>query len=227
MPAYDATRARVEDYFDRTATQVWERLTSDAPVSRVRETVRKGRDRMRAIMLDRMPADLTGKRVLDAGCGTGLATAEMARRGAEVVAVDISPSLVEIAEKRLDPGLRDRVTFAAGDMLDPAHGRFDHVLAMDSLIYYEAADIGRALATLCPRVDGSVVFTVAPRTAFLMTFWGMGKLFPRSDRSPVMIPHAPERLARATAEAGARGRLTEVERVTSGFYISTCLEYRA
>jgi hypothetical protein len=39
---------------------VWERLTSDAPVSRIRQTVREGRDRMRATMLARLPADLTG-----------------------------------------------------------------------------------------------------------------------------------------------------------------------
>jgi magnesium-protoporphyrin O-methyltransferase len=98
---YGATRARVEDYFDRTATRTWERLTSDAPVSRIRQTVREGRDRMRATMLSRLPEDLTGLRVLDAGCGPGVMTAELAARGATVTAADISPQLVEIAEKRL------------------------------------------------------------------------------------------------------------------------------
>ena len=225
MPAYDQTLSRVEGYFDRTATQTWERLTSDAPVSKVRETVRRGRDRMRATMLDRLPEDLTGLRVLDAGCGTGLATFELAARGAEVVAVDISPSLIDIAARRLPQGLTGRVTFIAGDMLDPGLGPFDHMIAMDSLIYYEETDIGAALATLADRVP-HVVFTVAPRTPLLMAFFAAGKAFPRSDRSPVMIPHDPTRLARAVAEAGAPGRLAEVERVTSGFYISTCLEYR-
>ena len=60
LMSYEATRARVETYFDRTATEVWERLTSDAPVSRIRQTVREGRDEMRAQMLARLPADLTG-----------------------------------------------------------------------------------------------------------------------------------------------------------------------
>ncbi len=226
MPAYESTLTRVEDYFDRTATTTWERLTSDAPVSKVRETVRKGRDQMRAIMLDQLPEDLTGMRVLDAGCGTGTATIEMASRGAEVVAIDISPSLVEIARKRMPEGLCGSVKFTSGDMLDPALGTFDHVIAMDSLIYYEASDIGKALAALSPRV-GSVVFTVAPRTPFLMTFFSVGKLFPRKDRSPVMIPHAPARLQKAAHKAGAPGEISEIERVTSGFYISTCLEYRA
>lgn len=219
---YEGTRARVEDYFDRTATKTWEALTSDAPVSKVRATVRAGRDQMRALMLSRLPADLTGRRVLDAGCGTGAATAEMAARGAEVVAVDISPSLVEIARKRLPESLAGRVTFTSGDMLDPALGRFDHVIAMDSLIYYTAADIGTRLNELSPRVSGNIVFTVAPRTPFLMTFFTLGKLFPRGDRSPVMIPHAPRKLA-----GHVSGQLSEVGRITSGFYISSCLEYVA
>ena len=57
---YEATRSRVETYFDRTATKTWERLTSDAPVSKIRETVRQGRDQMRALMLSRLPNDCLG-----------------------------------------------------------------------------------------------------------------------------------------------------------------------
>ncbi len=224
-PTYGATRARVEEYFDRTATKTWERLTSDAPVSRVRQTVREGRDQMRAIMLGQLPEDLTGLRILDAGCGAGQMTAELAARGAYVVAIDISPSLVEIAKKRLPETLQSQVEFRAGDMLSPDLGSFDHVIAMDSMIYYEAPDLGRALAQLCPRVSGKVVFTVAPRTAFLMAFWGLGKLFPRSDRSPMMIPHTAKYLRHHTSQTGATGSISEVARVSRGFYISSCLEY--
>ena len=218
MTAYDRTLSRVETYFDQTATKTWERLTSDAPVSRVRETVRAGRDRMRATMLNTL-GDLRGKRILDAGCGAGQMTHELALRGAEVIAVDISPSLVEIARKRLPDALSHQVTFHAGDMLDPALGDFDHVVAMDSLIYYDAADINRSISTLFQRTSCKIVFTVAPRTPFLMAFFGMGKLFPRRDRSPVMIPHAPKKLARLVD-----GNLRSVARISSGFYISECLE---
>lgn len=218
MTAYDRTLSRVETYFDQTATKTWERLTSDAPVSRVRETVRAGRDRMRETMLNTL-GDVRGKRILDAGCGAGQMTHELALRGAEVVAVDISPSLVEIARKRLPNALSHQVTFHAGDMLDPALGDFDHVVAMDSLIYYDAADINRSISTLFQRTSGKIVFTVAPRTPFLMAFFGMGKLFPRRDRSPVMIPHAPKKLARLVD-----GNLRSVARISSGFYISECLE---
>ncbi|MFZ1662306.1 MAG: magnesium protoporphyrin IX methyltransferase [Paracoccaceae bacterium] len=221
MADYAATRDRVEEYFDRSATKVWERLTSDAPVSRIRQTVREGRDKMRTVMLGQLPTDLRGARVLDAGCGAGQMTAELAARGAEVVAVDISPALVSIAKARLPAEHAWRVRFASGDMT-ANHGQFDYVVAMDSLIYYGTADITEALNRLAERTDRAVVFTVAPKTAFLMTFWTMGKLFPRSDRSPTMVPHAFATLHRAT-----KGRLTKIDRVSRGFYISECLEYQS
>lgn len=212
---YEVTRSRVETYFDRTATRTWERLTSDAPVSRVRETVRRGRDRMRELMLWRLPRDLSGARVLDAGCGTGTMSVELARRGAEVVGVDISPKLVGIAEARLPEELRGQVSFLAGDMLAD-RGAFDHVVAMDSLIYYREADIQAAVDALVPQ-SGNLVFTVAPKTTLLMAMWYAGKVFPRRDRSPIMVPHAPMKLA-----AQLSGK--SVGRVHSGFYISEALE---
>jgi magnesium-protoporphyrin O-methyltransferase len=98
---------------------------------------------------------------------------------------------------------------------------------MDSLIYYDAQDIGRALAALETRTDGSIVFTVAPRTRALMTMWYAGKLFPRSDRSPVMIPHDAGKLAVAARDQGVTRRVDPVERVASGFYISQLMEVRA
>lgn len=217
ITSYDQTRTRVAGYFDGTATKVWERLTSDAPVSRIRQTVREGRDSMRALMLGQLPQDLRGHRVLDAGCGTGMATAELAARGADVVAIDISPKLVEIARARLPEGLEGRVDFRAGDMLAADLGRFDHVIAMDSLIYYTRPDLEAALDGLSARA-GQVVFTVAPRTPILMGMWQVGKAFPRADRSPIMIPHDWRRLD--------VGGLSKVGRVSRGFYISECLKVR-
>jgi magnesium-protoporphyrin O-methyltransferase len=92
---------------------------------------------------------------------------------------------------------------------------------MDSLIYYGTQDITDALHRLGARTDQAVIFTVAPKTAFLMTFWTLGKAFPRADRSPIMVPHAYATLHRASG-----GKLAKVDRVSRGFYISECLEYR-
>lgn len=213
--SYGTTRARVADYFDGSATRVWERLTSDAPVSKIRQTVRAGRDQMRTMMLSRLPRDLSGMRVLDAGCGTGAGSVALAMRGAEVLGIDISPKLVEIADKRLPVALRSKVSFKAGDMLTAENGSFDAVIAMDSLIYYTKPDLIDALAKLSV-ISRQVVFTVAPRTPLLMGMWYAGKVFPKSDRSPIMIPHN-HRTMRLDG-------LRKVGRVSKGFYISECLE---
>lgn len=214
---YGATRDRVETYFDRSATRVWEALTSDAPVSRIRQTVRAGRDAMRALMLSRLPDDLSGRRILDAGCGTGAMSVELAQRGAEVVGIDIAAQLIGIAQDRLPAHMAQRVTFLSGDMLSAELGRFDAAVAMDSLIYYTETDLTRALQALTQRIP-QVVFTVAPRTPLLMAMWHAGKLFPRADRSPVMVPHAHARLAKQLPA------LARIGRVSRGFYISECLE---
>ncbi|HEX4510332.1 MAG TPA: RsmD family RNA methyltransferase, partial [Burkholderiaceae bacterium] len=92
--AYLSRRGEIELYFDRTAAQAWARLTSNLPLGRIRSSVRAGRDRMRETLLGWLPDDLSGRRVLDAGCGTGALAIEAARRGAQVVAIDLSPTLV-------------------------------------------------------------------------------------------------------------------------------------
>ena len=38
--SYEQRRQEIEHYFDRTAADTWAKLTSDAPVSRIRQTVR-------------------------------------------------------------------------------------------------------------------------------------------------------------------------------------------
>jgi magnesium-protoporphyrin O-methyltransferase len=226
--SYQHRRGEIEHYFDRTAAQTWARLTSDAPVGRIRATVRAGRDRMRATLLSWLPADLRGKRILDAGCGTGALAIEAARRGAEVLAIDLSPTLVALAQERLPDSLgAGSVVFCSGDMLDAGLGHFDHVVAMDSLIHYRAPDVVAALSRLAERTRRSIVFTAAPRTPATLAMLTMGKLFPRGDRSPAIEPVAPAELRRRmSADASlAAWRTGRYELISGGFYKSQALEW--
>ena len=220
---YARTRAWLHDYFDRHAARAWETLTSTERVSGVRATVRAGRDRMRHLLLDWLPTNLSGARILDAGCGTGAAAIELARRGAEVVAVDLSPTLIQVARARAaESSIRGRIDFRSGDMLNPAFGRFDHVLAMDSLIHYQREDALRALSVLAERVDHSIVWTFAPKTRLLSVMHTVGKLFPRGDRAPRIVPVA-EHEVRATIgrlPAFREWQVAETQVVSSGFYTS-------
>ena len=224
---YQERRSQIETYFDRTAVSAWEKLTSDAPLGRVRATVRAGRDNMRNTLLSWLPQDMHGLRLLDAGCGTGALSVEAARRGAEVVAIDLSPTLVDLARSRLAPDLADKIDFRSGDMLDPGFGRFDHVVAMDSIIHYQTEDAVSALSKLAERTSTSILFTFAPRTPLLSFMISIGRIFPRGNRAPWLEPMAEEKISalmktHATLSPWSSER---TQRISSGFYQSQAMEW--
>ena len=219
---YHRYRGTLETYFDRTAAKAWEQLTSDAPVSGIRATVRAGRTDMRDTLLSWLPADMTGLRLLDAGCGTGALAVAAAERGAQVVAIDVAGSLVKIARDRAPQGLA--IDWRVGDMLDPALGQFDHVVAMDSLIHYPAFEIVSVLERLAERTRGSIVFTFAPQTPLLMAMLGMGRLFPRSDRSPAILPVRDRLLRTLIRTALPSAAIGRDRRISASFYTSHAIE---
>ena len=219
---YAARRSELLQYFDRTAVDAWRRLTSDAPVNSIRATVRAGRDEMRRTLLGWLPQDLHGVRILDAGCGTGALSVEAAKRGANVVAVDLSPTLVDLAQERLPQSLGSgTIDFHVGDMLDPGLGSFDYVVAMDSLIHYRPQDTARVLEGLGRRAEHGLLFTFAPRTAALSVMHCVGRLFPRGDRAPAIEPVRPQTIVRLAPEGWGVQRS---HRVSRGFYISQALD---
>ena len=224
---YLERRGEIETYFARTAVAAWSRLTSDAPLGRIRATVRAGRDEMRATLLSWLPQDLRGARLLDAGCGTGALSIEAARRGAHVVAVDISPTLIDIASSRIPADIGPQaIRFLAGDMLDPNLGRFDFVVAMDSLIHYRPEDVARIVVGLTARSSQSMLMTYAPRTPALAVMHAVGRAFTRGNRAPAIEPVTEQRLRRLILDNPDRKGLTfgRSRRVTSGFYKSHALE---
>jgi magnesium-protoporphyrin O-methyltransferase len=227
IATYAERRGRLQTYFDRTALDAWAQMTSDVPLSRIRETVRQGRDRMRAVFMTWLPTDMNDCALLDAGCGTGALAVATARRGAHVTAVDVAANLVQIARDRAPadpkPG---RIDFRVGDMLDPSHGRFTHVVAMDSLIHYPTREILDVLAGLAMRTTRSINFTFAPATPLLSTMHALGLLFPRGNRAPAIVPVSQAKLCKAIAEDPrlADWRVGRSARIISGFYTSQALE---
>jgi magnesium-protoporphyrin O-methyltransferase len=228
---YEARRNQIEHYFDRTAAKAWALLTSNEPVGHIRTTVREGRDQMRATLMSWLPQDMHGMRLLDAGCGTGALAVLAAARGAEVLAIDLSPTLVNLARERIVqdlPNMPGSIEFLSGDMLDPKLGSFDYVVGMDSLIHYGAEDILRALAVLSQRTRRAMLFTFAPRTPLLALARSMGQLFPKTDRSPSLVPVAQQHLLRLMKQTPELEHWTpeRTVRVSRGFYTSQAWEWR-
>jgi SAM-dependent methyltransferase len=82
------------------------------------------------------PADAPSPpRVLDLGCGGGIAAAVLAESGASVLGIDLSPAQVELARTRV-PGAE----FRAGDLSELTGGeRFDAILAVGEVLNYVPA----------------------------------------------------------------------------------------
>ena len=218
---YLKRRDELEAYFDRTASAAWAKLTSDAPVSGIRATVRAGRDAMRETLLSWLPTDMTGMRLLDAGCGAGQLSIAAAERGADVVAIDLAGTLVDLAAERSESlELRGSIEFMVGDMFAPDRGMFDYVVAMDSIIHYNTDDFIDGVEKLRALATRGVSFTFAPRTPALSVMHAAGKLFPRSDRSPAIVPHSEKDIRSRLSHA----QLGRSRRIKSGFYISHALE---
>jgi SAM-dependent methyltransferase len=116
----------------------------------------------------------TGKpRVLDVGCGTGVATAALAAAGLDVAGIDLSPNMIAQARQH-NPGLEFRV----GSMLDldVADGSVGAICAWYSIIHVPDAHLPRALAefhrVLVPRGVLLLAFQVGDEPRVLTDFDG-------------------------------------------------------
>lgn len=225
-------RERVGAHFSQGAKR-WTTLTSDAPVSRIRATVRAGRHEMRDTLLSWLPPDLSGERILDAGCGTGVFSLALAARGAQVVGVDLSEELVAAARERTGAAsaagslVGPPPEFVAGDLFEVARqGTFTRAVVMDCFIHYEMPETLEALEVLAGAAPRGVLFTVAPWTPLLAVMHVVGRLFRGDHKAPPIVPVKDRVLKQGLA--GAPGLadwvLGRTHSVHSGFYISRGVE---
>ena len=102
------------------------------------------------ILLDRwLPADGC---VLDAGCGRGVESVKMARRGLQVTALDISPGLLRHAYRRAEmAGLLNQINFVEADLTEKLplpEDHFDVCLALTGVLGHVGERHREAIANL-------------------------------------------------------------------------------
>lgn len=104
--------------------------------------------------------DLDGATVLDVACGTGAIAIEAARRGARVVGVDLTPSMLDAAAERATAAGVE-VDWRRGSFTDLSEyaGRFDVVTSGFGVIFAnDQPAVARELASAC-RSGGTIALT--------------------------------------------------------------------
>jgi len=154
-------------------------------------------------------ARVAGRRVLDIGCGGGILAESMARRGADVLGIDLSTKPLKVAQLHAMEAAVERLAYrevSAEAMAIEAPGAFDIVTCMEMLEHVpDPASVVRAAATLV-RPGGWVFFSTINRNpkAFVLAIVGAEhvlKLLPKGTHEYARFVK-PSELARYSREAG-------------------------
>jgi SAM-dependent methyltransferase len=149
---------------------------------------------------------LTGRRLLDVGCGTGKSFLPLLPRGWEVTGCDISASMLELAREKVG----DAVRLELADMRElPRFGEFDLAWALDDAINYllSGEELERALAAMRANLapKGLLLFDVNTLLAY-RTFFAETETVERGGWRLVWTGHAasdvpPGSICESTLEA--------------------------
>ena len=185
--------------FDRLAARWWDPQGESRPLHELNPA------RLRYVA-ERLP--LRGKRILDVGCGGGLLSEALAREGAEVVAIDLAPEVLEVARLHLlESGLQiDYRQISAEALAEQEAGGFDAITCMEMLEH--VPDPGAILAAIARllKPGGQAFLSTLNRTpqAFAAAIVGaeyLLRLLPRGTHSYSSFIR-PNELAAGLREAG-------------------------
>jgi magnesium-protoporphyrin O-methyltransferase len=231
-------KSRLRDYFDGAGFERWAAIYGQAPLSRVRRTIREGhtemlgiveswladareqgtgnREQAKGVTPDPRPLTPDPWHVLDAGCGTGLLAVALAQRGCRVTAVDIAPQMVAATQARArEAGVDEQIDCAVGD-LEEIDGEYDAVVCLDVLIHYPHADFAQLVERLARRTRGPLLLTYAPHEPVLAALHWVGGRFPHAHRRTDIQMIRERDVHQALTDNGMRvGRIVRVSR---GFY---------
>ena len=154
-------------------------------------------------------APLKGQRVLDVGCGGGILADAMARKGAEVLGIDLAEKSLKVAQLHALEAGTSQITYrlvAAEALAAEMPDQFDVVTCMEMLEHVpDPASVVQACARLA-KPGGWVFFSTINRNpkSFLMAILGAEyvlNLVPRGTHEYARLLR-PSELARFCRDAG-------------------------
>jgi SAM-dependent methyltransferase len=138
--------------------RILKRISPGAP-DRCSGCVYKGKSKLAVLMGDEFFARITGKVVIDFGCGEGADAVEMAGRGARrVIGIDVRGDVLQSArQKALDAGVQNTCLFVSS-----TNEIADTVVSVDAFEHFaDPAEILRIMSTLL-QPAGEVLVSFGP-----------------------------------------------------------------
>ena len=143
--------------------------------------------------------DVRGKTVLEYGCGDGLNTVILAKRGAKVIALDISAELLGVARKRLEVNGCDAVDLLIGSAhsLPLPDESVDVIFGM-AILHHLELDLASREVLRVLKKGGRAIFEEPTRNSKLVT--RLRGLFPqRAEVSPFERPLTSQEMKKFAA----------------------------
>ncbi|CAB3672908.1 bifunctional 2-polyprenyl-6-hydroxyphenol methylase/3-demethylubiquinol 3-O-methyltransferase UbiG [Achromobacter pestifer] len=180
-PAVNADQAEL-DKFSALASRWWDPESEFKPLHTINP--------LRLEWIQECAGSLTGKKVLDVGCGGGILSEAMARGGAEVTGIDLADKSLKVARLHgLESGVKvEYRKVPVEDLAAEQPGQYDVVTCMEMLEHVpDPASIVRACSTLVTP-GGWVFFSTLNRNAKAFLFAIVGaeyvlRLLPRGTHS--------------------------------------------
>lgn len=170
--------------------------------------------------------DLAGQLVLDAGCGAGITTREMARQGMSMVGVDIAPRMIELAreaEQREPLGIRYEEA-SLSDLSAFADATFD--AALSTMVIMDCADYAGAAREICRvlKPGGLFAFTTL-HPCFIHDIRGWEYDEAREAQALTIGPYLDERTVLATWRFAAAPASEDVKPFDTLYFNRTMSTY--
>lgn len=173
---------------------------------------------------------LQGKEVVDVGCGGGILSDSMARRGANVLGIDLSTKALKVAQLHALEAQTPNITYreiSAEELAAERPASFDVVTCMEMLEHVpDPASVVRACASLV-KPGGWVFFSTLNRNAKSFLFAIVGaeyvlNLLPRGTHAydKMIRPSELARFARAAGLTLAHSRGLEYNPITRRYWLS-------
>jgi magnesium-protoporphyrin O-methyltransferase len=223
-PAQSEVGSRVRKYFETSGFSRWTAIYGSGDIPPIWKVIRDGHQRAIDAVLDFIDAD-RGHVALDAGCGTGNLSIELANRGYEVDAFDVSAPMIHFA-KYINAGRTKGIppNFMVGDIAALAGDKktYELVCCLDVLFHYPYEEVERMLTHLANLSSNKLVASFALRTPFNDFWMKVGQRFHAKNRMTKLFMFSYDQVEQILYRAGFK--MARTKRIKFFFYDSFVFE---